>query len=215
MNISRSSRSGAAFTLIELLVVIAIIAILAGLAFTSMTSAMLAAKRVVAKSDMSQIAGAVQAYYTEYGRYPIASTVTTDAAAIYGGANSNDLIISVLRYKPLGSTTQTTLDSLNPRQIKFIEPKVTTSTKGCVNSTTGKWYDPWGTQYIIFIDADYGGDISAVTAFSDITTNPSVSVGVASVGYYYVKSNTNPQPDSIAGVLNYGSNKNTILLSWQ
>lgn len=203
MNISRSSRSGAAFTLIELLVVISIIAILASLAFTSAQSAMLAAKRVQAKNDMIQIAGAVQSYYTEYGRYPIASSVTIDVSYY----NTNDQIISVLRYKTSPNMPQASLDALNQRQIKFLEPKVVAFTKACVNTTSGIWYDPWGAPFMIFIDGDYSGDITATSL--GFATNPQVGVGVASVGYYFVK---NKMPLTSTPSTTYDK---TYLLSWQ
>jgi prepilin-type N-terminal cleavage/methylation domain-containing protein len=202
-----------AFTLIELLVVISIIAVLASLSIPAVTGVMVNARKAQARNDMAQIASAIKLYYAEYGRYPIdpALNETTDVA--YGGvdtAKGNQQIVSALRYKPIG-VTQTTLDSINPRQIKFIEPKVAESTKGCVNISSGKWYDPWGTQYIIFIDSNYEDDIKASLAFSNMP-DPSASVGVASVGYYYVKNKTKPA-DSLATARAYDSK--TDLLSWQ
>ena len=210
----RLQPSRSAFTLIELLVVISIIAVLASLSIPAVTGVMVNARKAQARNDMAQLASAIKLYYTEYGRYPLDPTqnITTDVS--YGiGASGNDQIVSVLRYKTSTSVTQTILDSINPRQIKFIEPKVTTSNKACVNTTDGRWYDPWGTQYIIFIDADYAGDIDATAAFTDITTKPSVSVGVASVGYNYVKTKVSPQPAALSAARAY--NKSNDLLSWQ
>ena len=216
----RSHRSGAAFTLIELLVVISIIAILASLTFTGVASAMVSAKKVSARSDMSQIATAVQLYYAEYGKYPVLSATTDTAFGV--GNTGNDQVVSVLRYQAVGSIiTQSVLDnSMNTRQIKFLQPKVmttgtTTATKGAVNFSTGKWYDPWGTQFIIFIDGDYGGDINPAAAFTDavFTTKPSVSVGVASVGYYYTKKNLT-QVDALPSA-GRAYDKSADLLSWQ
>src|SRR6266536_2493786 len=66
-----------AFTLIELLVVIAIIAILIGLLFPAFRAVQDQAKRTQAKNDLTQIVNAVNAYYTDYGRYPIAGTTET------------------------------------------------------------------------------------------------------------------------------------------
>src|SRR5215813_14592343 len=73
-----------AFTLIELLVVIAIIAILIGLLFPAFRAVQDQAKRTQAKNDLTQIVNAVNAYYTEYGKYPIAGT--TDTTFGPGGA---------------------------------------------------------------------------------------------------------------------------------
>lgn len=59
------------FTLIELLVVITIIVILMGLLFPAFRGVQDQAKRTQAKNDLSQIVTAVNAYYTEYGKYPL------------------------------------------------------------------------------------------------------------------------------------------------
>src|SRR5438477_2601428 len=74
-----------AFTLIELLVVIVIIAVLMGIAFPVFQSIQNQAKKTQAKNDVTQIVTAVNAFYTEYGRYPL---VTADT--IYGPAGSNN-----------------------------------------------------------------------------------------------------------------------------
>jgi len=207
MKTASSRLSRFAFTLIELLVVISIISILAGFTFTGVQSAMLAAKKVQAKNDMSQIVIGVTSYYSEYGKYPNTSGVTD---LTFGTQTwPNDYIISVLRDKPSTDVSQAALDAtLNPRQIQFLQPKVLTTgtaTKGAVDSTSGNWYDPWGTQYYIFIDADYSGDINA-TAVGSGTVQ--ISTGAASVGYYFVK---NPTQHSLPSTYD----KTTFLLSWQ
>src|SRR5258707_4370182 len=90
-----------AFTLIELLVVIAIIAILIGLLFPAFSAVQNQAKRTQAKNDLTQIVNAVNAYYTEYGKYPLAtddSTITDNADLFYtlravaSGANAGDVV---------------------------------------------------------------------------------------------------------------------------
>src|ERR1044071_8944238 len=63
-----------AFTLIELLVVIAIIAILVGLLFPAFKAVQNQARQTQAKNDLTQIVNAVNAFYTEYGKYPISDT---------------------------------------------------------------------------------------------------------------------------------------------
>src|SRR5437763_11280261 len=87
-----------AFTLIELLVVIAIIVILAGLLFPALRGAQAQAKRTQAKNDLTQIVTAVNAFYTEYGKYPISAA--TDAAGTFGPTgqtNTNNLLFNELR----------------------------------------------------------------------------------------------------------------------
>ena len=62
-----------AFTLIELLVVIVIVAVLMGLAFPVYQSVQNSAKKTQAKNDVTQIVTAVNAFYTEYGKYPVST----------------------------------------------------------------------------------------------------------------------------------------------
>src|SRR6476619_6572558 len=75
-----------AFTLIELLVVIAIIAILIGLLFPAFKAVQNQARQVQAKNDLTQIVNAVNAFYTDYGKYPLAtddSTITNNSGLMY------------------------------------------------------------------------------------------------------------------------------------
>jgi prepilin-type N-terminal cleavage/methylation domain-containing protein len=141
-------QSGRGFTLIELLVVIAIIAILIGLLFPAFSAVQNQAKKTQAKNDLTQIVNAVNAYYTEYGKYPL---VTADM--IYGpAANLNNTLFNELRAAP--AATQ------NPRQIVFISPPyVKNDTAGNrrsgVSPTTAQYYDPWGQAYNLEIDGNY------------------------------------------------------------
>src|SRR5437879_4997059 len=107
--IQKSPGQSSAFTLIELLVVIAIIAILIGLLFPAFRAVQDQAKRTQAKNDLTQIVNAVNAYYTDYGRYPLVTVDTTYGPA----ANPNNTLFSSLR--GLDATS-------NPRQIVFISP---------------------------------------------------------------------------------------------
>ncbi len=146
------TREGA-FTLIELLVVIVIIGVLAGLSFPVYQSVQNSAKKTQAKNDITQIVTAVNAFYTEYGKYPIDSTVTTDATATFGGTPDSKNLFETLR----GKTT-----TLNTRQIVFISPPEDTNQvapKGKIGSD-GQFHDPWSTAYVIRIDADYDNQIT-------------------------------------------------------
>ena len=142
-----------AFTLLELLVVIAIIAILLGLVFPVFQGVQERAKKVQAKNDLTQIVTAVNAFYTEYGRYP--TSATTDATATYGaGSSSSKAVFDELRNT--GSVT------INTRQIVFISPAedgTQTSPKGKIGSD-GQFHDPWGSAYAIGIDAAYDNQIT-------------------------------------------------------
>jgi prepilin-type N-terminal cleavage/methylation domain-containing protein len=143
-----------AFTLIELLVVITIIIVLMGLLFPAFRGAQDQAKRAQAKNDLTQIVTAVNAFYTEYGRYP--TTATTDASATYGkgGAKANEQLFNELRGKT---------NSLNTRQIVFISPpdsKDQTAPRGGIQITNGRYFDPWGFDFAVALDADYDNQVT-------------------------------------------------------
>ena len=141
-----------AFTLIELLVVITIIAVLMGIAFPVFSTIQNQARKTQAKNDVTQIVTAVNAFYTEYGKYP--TSATTDPTATYGpGKTKTDTLFNELRGK-----TGTTL---NTRQIVFISPAedaTQTAAKGKIGSD-GQFFDPWGSAYSIQMDADYDNQV--------------------------------------------------------
>src|SRR6476469_6766309 len=146
-----------AFTLIELLVVIVIIAVLMGIAFPVFSSIQNAARKTQAKNDVTQIVTAVNAFYTEYGKYPLPATATSDAAATYGSSNSNKTLFDELRG---------VLNVLNTRQIVFLSPpdaKDPSNPLGVIAGTSsakaGEYFDPWGTAYFVSIDWDYDNEV--------------------------------------------------------
>jgi prepilin-type N-terminal cleavage/methylation domain-containing protein len=144
-------RPKAAFTLIELLVVIAIIAVLLGLVFPVFQGVQDRAKKVQAKNDLAQIATAVNAFYTEYGKYPI---VTDDSPL----ANTSDLFYT-LRAVASGANAS---NAANTRQIAFLnipDAKDPTKPKNGVGGD-GQYYDPWGQAYKIAIDGTYDNQIA-------------------------------------------------------
>ena len=150
-------RTGAAFTLVELLVVIAIIAVLSGLAFPAFQSVQNSAKRTQAKNDLMQIVTAVNAFYTEYGRYPVLSTVPDGKY----NADNNDQLFNVLK----GTADQGEQLELNPRRIQFIQQPVAKSTtdprsgQALGGPHQWKWVDPWGMPYSVSVDHDYDGAV--------------------------------------------------------
>jgi prepilin-type N-terminal cleavage/methylation domain-containing protein len=144
-------RPKAAFTLIELLVVIAIIAVLLGLVFPVFQGVLERAKKVQAKNDLSQIVTAVNAFYTEYGKYPI----VTDDSPI---ANTSDLFY-ILRAVASGANAS---NAANTRQIAFLnvpDAKDPTKPKNGMGGD-GQYYDPWGQTYKIAIDGTYDNQIA-------------------------------------------------------
>ena len=202
-----------AFTLIELLVVIAIIAILVGLLFPAFKAVQNQARSTQAKNDLTQIVNAANAFYTDYGKYPLVTADTT-----YGpGGTANNLLLSVLR----GTDTTN-----NPRQIVFISPPFVktpsnprsgiatqAATINCFSVAIGDFVDPWGTPYNVKIDGDYN---------NQITTNP-----------YGDNNGAGPQPltigviawslgaDGVLGTKTTGCTGNNIytnsddVISWQ
>ena len=188
-----TAHSHSAFTLIELLVVIAIIAVLAGLAFPAVNGAIDSAKKAKAKNDVVQIATAIKAYQTEYGRLPV-----LDGKADYEA--DNDVLFNFLRPKPGLDGDQ---KNMNPRLISFIEIRVAKGDKdGLVG---GVFMDPWGKPYKIRLDGDYNNQVenfySANAGWNPVET----SVIVASSG---------KDRAGLSGDKNAGTAKDDII-SWQ
>ena len=161
------AQGASAFTLIEMIVVILIIATLTALFMGAATGIFDRARRTQAKNDVIQIATAVNAFYTEYGRYPVPSGTTTDAFFGTGAApagctliGNNDLLFNALR--GLDNTT-------NPRAIVFLSPggaKNTVPPRGGI-ATDNRYYDPWGSQYAVLIDSNYDNTITNPYSDSD------------------------------------------------
>lgn len=150
-SVKDQNRSG--FTLLELLVVIAIIVVLAGLLFPAVQSVLERAKKVQAKNDLTQIVTAINAYYTEYGKYPIAKDEDPLSAA-----DSIDLFYTL---RGVAGGNANSSNGENPRQIRFIAPPEDTgqaNPKGKIGSD-GRFYDPWGTAYQVAMDGTYDGGI--------------------------------------------------------
>lgn len=123
------------FTLIELLVVIAIIAVLAGLLIPAASSAQNSAKKTTAKNQAVQIATAITAYETEYGRLPN-----------FSGTN-----LSVANLGMLLSSDS----SNNPRGLNFIEVAAWKPGKGGTNGSG--FCDPFAPNnvYSVSLDTNY------------------------------------------------------------
>jgi len=157
----KSPGQSSAFTLIELLVVIAIIAILIGLLFPAFRAVQNQAKQTQAKNDLTQIVNAMNAFYTDYGKYPLVTADTIISATTATPNNNSDLFYT-LRAQPFGANLA---NAMNPRVIVFINPPyVKNDTAGQrrsgVSPTDGRYYDPWGTPYLAEIDGDYNNQVA-------------------------------------------------------
>jgi prepilin-type N-terminal cleavage/methylation domain-containing protein len=202
-NVLQRPRLHRAFTLIELLVVMAIIAILIGLLFPAFRAVQDQAKRTQAKNDLTQIVNAVNAFYTDYGKYPLAtddSTITNNADLFYtlravsAGANLNNVV--------------------NPRQIVFINPpsvKDTANPRSGIGSD-GQYYDPWGPTagkpesgiYHLRIDGNYNNQIANPYA-ADTGAGP-LTLGIGVIAWSFGK-------DGTQGNANFNASDDVI--SWQ
>ena len=166
----RNSRRPAGFTLIELLVVIAIIAILIGLLFPAFQAVQNQARRTQAKNDLTQIVTAVNAYYTEYGKYPLVAADT-----IYGpGGNSNALLFNELRATAAATQNPRKIVFINPPDVK--DPANPRSGIGTAAATIGQYFDPWGTAYAIEIDGGY--DNAIANPYSSNAGSTTLQIGV-------------------------------------
>ncbi len=222
------SRAGLhAFTLIELLVVIVIIAILMGLAFPVFQGIQNQAKKVQAKNDLTQIVTAVNAYYTEYGRYPLLDSQTSaNADAFFGGGSSptNEKLFNVLRM-PLGfADSQNAGGPQNPRKIAFIPPPDAkdpsnpragiaaqdTSVNG-ISVKAGEYVDPWGTPYAIKIDGDYSNRIE-INPYSLNAGSSTLQAGV--IAWSFGKDQQSLSIPGPAANKNSAPNSDDVI-SWQ
>ncbi len=234
MNSHHHNRVGLlAFTLIELLTVITIIAILMGLLFPAFRIVMDYVRKAEAKTAATGIAAAVSHYYSEYGKYPVADYATATPAADFkvgdkskaNAVDDNAELFNILRALNVGKNTD---NSYNPKRIVFFEGRPARDPNapksGFLDAAgtgiKGAFYDPWGKQYTIVIDANYNGVINLAGVYSDFTeksqdnidTGVRVGVGVFSLG----KDGEIGSPkDGVTGMLRNGSKISDDVVSWQ
>lgn len=225
MNIpSRLRRASSAFTLVELLTVIAIIAILMGLLFPAIGIIKEQARKVQAKTDVTNIVAAVKQYYTEYGKYP-----ATQDPPVAGGSDevvgepdagatsSNNAIFNTLRAIPEGLNLD---HKFNPRRIVFFEgkraadaaaPRAGFSDNATDTSKKGNFYDPWGKEYFIIVDSNYDNIIGLDGQYTDFsaTNAPRVGVGAFSMGKDNTLGTNNDKQ------YKNGSTASDDVISWQ
>jgi type II secretory pathway pseudopilin PulG len=165
-----------------LLVVIAIIAILAGLLFPAFKAVQNQARQTQAKNDLTQIVNAVNAFYTDYGKYPISGT--SDVTFGPGGSpTNNETLLRELRGCTAASGDCVGAATLNTRQIVFISPPDVKNSAnprsgiGIAVANIGQYFDPWGSNYVIRIDGDYNNQV--VNPYSaNAGATPNLQIGV-------------------------------------
>lgn len=137
-----------AFTLVELLIVIGIIALLAAILLPAINTALKKAEEAQANTEVSNIATAVKAYVSEYGKFPNHNGNSGDWN--YGeGATGNAELINPLRAI---AGTGNSANKNNPRKIVFLE--VNTESL----DADGNFIDPWDKQYCITMDTDFDNE---------------------------------------------------------
>ena len=201
-----------AFTLIELLVVIAIIAILVGLLFPAFKAVQNQARSTQAKNDLTQIVNAVNAFYTEYGKYPISTSVDT-TFGLGGSPTNNENLFRELRACTAVAGSCASVAVLNTRQVVFMSPpdvKVGATPRSGIGTTTftGQYFDPWGSNYVVRIDGDYNNQVvNPYGANAGATPNLQIGVVALSLGL-----------DQAGGVGSSDKNAGTAaddVISWQ
>jgi prepilin-type N-terminal cleavage/methylation domain-containing protein len=200
MNIPKRTNG---FTLIELLVVIAIIAVLIGLLFPAFSAVRESARKTVAHSDLVVLNNAVKAYYNDYQHYPLNSLQVGGAApsyfggyqTVYGDPNgkySTADLCNILR--AIADSNYNQNNQLNLRQVVYLEGRTAKSAGNPVSGfapqkatgpagqpiSAGAWVDPWGDEYVVFIDATETGNLSQAMGWFYYTNTPMVTSGVAS-----------------------------------
>ena len=171
-----------AFTLIELLVVIAIIGILVGLLFPAFKAVQNQARQTQAKNDLIQIVNAVNAFYTEYGKYPMSQTVDTTFGP-GGTPATNETLFTELRGCTAAAGSCPAAATINTRQIVFISPPDVKdganprSGIGTATANKGRYFDSWGNNYAIRIDGDYNNQVANPYS-ANAGATPNLQIGV-------------------------------------
>lgn len=105
-------RNNKAFTLVELLVVISILGVLATIGLVVFGSAQIRGRDTERKSDLKQIASALEIYYNDYESYPagldgqiLGCPITTNTACTWGTSQMTDGNTVYLKVVPDDPTT--------------------------------------------------------------------------------------------------------------
>jgi prepilin-type N-terminal cleavage/methylation domain-containing protein len=162
----KKNKKHSGFTLIELLVVIAIIGLLMALLFPAISKAIDTGNRNKARGEAMQIASAIDMFWNDEQRLPVADnrqrlTEAQENDATYFTEAVSKEIIQVL----IGENS-----TINPRGKVYLP----ISTK----DVDGTYLDPWESQYYIKLDRDYNHKIS----YGSVTGKHGVRAVVVSAG---------------------------------
>ena len=220
---SAASKRSDGFTLIELLVVIVVIAVLVGVSLPIITKVQNMSGKVQATSDMRNIKVAVINYYTDYRQYPL-TTVQSSAAGqlgddtVFGDPVTPTYQSSVL-FNALRGQNDATSMQINPSQTVYwqgplaknpSQPRngiATADFNDAYNSKVfaGSLVDPWGSAYVVWIDANKDGDMSKSINwfYTDVSaTTGTVQPGIPPLGI---------ETGSLGPDRKWGTNGNNVL----
>ena len=187
-----------AMTLIELLLVVVVFFVLAAMLMPVSPHQGRLAKKIKAQFEMADLANAVESYEAEYNRLPLANSATNkdvtygiSSADIQGFkaidgtsliAAHSDLIL-VLMDMDSGANAG---HQLNPKQIKFLNPKIAADAKSSGFSSIDHQYrDPWGNPYVVSLDASLDGGLrDAVVSCQDLFANHAPTTLMNTNGIY-------------------------------
>ena len=149
------------FTLVELLVVIGIIAILAGMLMAGLMYAPAKAQRAKAQAEITTLVNAIKQYESTYGVLPIPpGALERDSdhkprdgkllASGEGDTNYYKQMILILQADTDNSDYTDALKKKNKRNTRFLDIQ---------GNESGVYKDPWGNDYVVYMDATYDGKI--------------------------------------------------------
>lgn len=166
-----------AFTLIELLITITIIAILASLTAAGITNAIDQANRLKVRTVLMDLKNGIDQYQTDYGRWPIDSSVTgangEDAAELLTDG-TNSLVDTLMGIPRASSGTA----DLNPKRTPFVSfPPANNGRHGLVGvARPFKLADMYGQPYHILLDTNGDNQVKNPDVSN---TDPKISTGQA------------------------------------
>ena len=223
-----------AMTLVELLLVVFVIAILIALLLPMMPNGHhRPAKIIQARVEMADLVNAIESDESEYQRLPFPDSVTNkdvtcgiNPSAIQdfkkvGGirlvVTNSDLIVVLMDFN-VGVNVG---HKLNPKQIKFLNARLSGNTNSPGVGIDYQYRDPWGNPYVISLDANQDGLVrDAFYANPELYVNHVPTNLTNASGLYELHSKAmvwSRGPDgkcSLADPANSGTNKDNVL-SWQ